>query len=297
MDRLVSMHHEHTAQKIPVELEAAWLHHRFTQIHPFQDGNGRVARTLATLVFLREAWFPLIVDRKQRAEYIEALEAADAGDLEPLVKLFAQSQTQGLMMAVSIADDTLRPERRLQSEIEAIRGRLQQRQQQNLAFMERVFGVGAVLQESVLNRFSSIAFELNSVFSELNTGAEAQAQSSTTHHDYWYQGDVLEIAKGLGYVANTREYRAWQRIRVRESNSEQFEMVVHFHSVGFDFVGILGASAFAVVRTGRETARVMLGERGFQFACTESQERISKRFSEWFEEAVLVGLETYRRHL
>ncbi len=29
-------------------LTGAWLHHRFTQIHPFQDGNGRVARALLT---------------------------------------------------------------------------------------------------------------------------------------------------------------------------------------------------------------------------------------------------------
>ena len=28
-------------------LVAAWLHHRLTQIHPFQDGNGRVARAFA----------------------------------------------------------------------------------------------------------------------------------------------------------------------------------------------------------------------------------------------------------
>jgi Fic family protein len=28
---------------------AAWLHHRFTQIHPYQDGNGRVVRALTTL--------------------------------------------------------------------------------------------------------------------------------------------------------------------------------------------------------------------------------------------------------
>lgn len=34
-------------------LAASWLHHRFTQIHPCQDGNGRTARVLTTLVLLR----------------------------------------------------------------------------------------------------------------------------------------------------------------------------------------------------------------------------------------------------
>jgi Fic family protein len=49
MDNLIKWHGEHVAKKVPVEVEAAWLHHRFTQIHPFQDGNGRIARALATL--------------------------------------------------------------------------------------------------------------------------------------------------------------------------------------------------------------------------------------------------------
>ncbi|MCA1708364.1 MAG: Fic family protein, partial [Actinobacteria bacterium] len=46
MDRLISMHEQHVDLDIPVEIQAAWLHHRFTQIHPFQDGNGRVARAI-----------------------------------------------------------------------------------------------------------------------------------------------------------------------------------------------------------------------------------------------------------
>ncbi|MGI8552785.1 MAG: Fic family protein, partial [Dehalococcoidia bacterium] len=50
MDALISMHAQHLAEKVPPEVEAAWLHHRFTQIHPFQDGNGRVARALATMI-------------------------------------------------------------------------------------------------------------------------------------------------------------------------------------------------------------------------------------------------------
>src|SRR5262245_38287478 len=51
IDRLIEYHKQHLSAGVPPEVESAWLHHRFTQIHPFQDGNGRVARALASLVF------------------------------------------------------------------------------------------------------------------------------------------------------------------------------------------------------------------------------------------------------
>lgn len=57
MDELVSHHLAHEEQGVAAEVESAWLHHRFTQIHPFQNGNGRVARCLASLVFIRAGWF------------------------------------------------------------------------------------------------------------------------------------------------------------------------------------------------------------------------------------------------
>lgn len=70
----------------------AWLHHRFTQIHPFQDGNGRVARTLASLIFIRQGLFPIVITRNDRQEYINASEAADSGDLTRLINLFSRLQ-------------------------------------------------------------------------------------------------------------------------------------------------------------------------------------------------------------
>lgn len=74
MERLVEMHNQHLEIVAP-EVEAAWLHHRFTQTHPFQDGNGRVARTLASLIFIRQGLFPIVITRSDRQEYINASEA------------------------------------------------------------------------------------------------------------------------------------------------------------------------------------------------------------------------------
>ncbi len=99
MDELVRMYAEHQTREIAVEVDAAWLHHRFTQIHPFADGNGRVARALASLVFIKRGWFPLIIKRDEpQRRYIEALENADAGDLRPLDRNFCRSLSARLLI-------------------------------------------------------------------------------------------------------------------------------------------------------------------------------------------------------
>ena len=101
MDRLIELHWAH--HDVAPEVEAAWLHHRFTQIHPFQDGNGRIARALATLIFVKADWLPLVVRDSERDRYIDALEAADRGDLKPLVSFFAGLQKREFVNALGIA--------------------------------------------------------------------------------------------------------------------------------------------------------------------------------------------------
>lgn len=76
------------AEKSEVVPALAKLHHRFLSIHPFLDGNGRVARVL-----LSEATRELLnmrIGRELIADpsvYFEALRCADAGDLSPLTRL------------------------------------------------------------------------------------------------------------------------------------------------------------------------------------------------------------------
>ena len=86
MDQLIHFYREHESEGLPIEIQAAWLHHAFTHIHPYPDGNGRVARALATLVLIKGGLMPLVVPtaEKQRV-YIPALENADMHDYSALV--------------------------------------------------------------------------------------------------------------------------------------------------------------------------------------------------------------------
>lgn len=79
------------AHSYPIRVIAARLHHRLVQIHPFPNGNGRLARTYADLLLFahgepRFTWgdSDLMAPGAARERYIEALRAADGRDYGPL---------------------------------------------------------------------------------------------------------------------------------------------------------------------------------------------------------------------
>ncbi len=54
-------------------------HRRLVEIHPFNDGNGRVARLLMNLSLIRGGYPPLAVRPEDRLEYIRSLQQEQAG--------------------------------------------------------------------------------------------------------------------------------------------------------------------------------------------------------------------------
>ena len=50
-----------------------YLHLSFSSIHPFFDGNGRLARLLANIPLLKSGFLPLVIKQENRQEYIQVL--------------------------------------------------------------------------------------------------------------------------------------------------------------------------------------------------------------------------------
>lgn len=70
-------------------LEATVIHAWLTHVHPFEDGNGRMARILANFALIRNAFPPLLLrSGADRGQYYDALSASDDGDILPLYELF-----------------------------------------------------------------------------------------------------------------------------------------------------------------------------------------------------------------
>lgn len=292
MDRLIELHAAHDA--VPPEVEAAWLHHRFAQIHPFQDGNGRIARALATLVFVKAGWLPLVVRDSDRKKYIDALESADRGDMRPLVSFFSSLQRGEFIRAVGIARDIERAGQ-VDARIEAIRRRIAQRRdaleqewqaavssaQQLHAFAkERLEEVSSSLQDAMRDHAEFSFFV-----------ADEEDEGGRSHY---FQRQIVATAKKLRYYANTRHYRSWARLVTRDGN--QGNILIAFHCIGHEFQGILACSGtwFLRVRTedgGFETAgETALSDEVFQINYKEDVEDVRIRFRDWLERVIERGL-------
>lgn len=82
---------------------AARLHHRLVFIHPFTDGNGRLARLLTNLKLMRAGFPPIILRKAERKSYYDALEKADKGNMQPFTTMIARDVERALDLYLGAA--------------------------------------------------------------------------------------------------------------------------------------------------------------------------------------------------
>ena len=297
MDRLIELHHQH--DDVSPEVEAAWLHHRFTQIHPFQDGNGRIARGLATLVFIKAGWFPLVVRDAERGQYIDALEDADRGDLRPLVNYFAKLQRTEFVRALSIVEE-VRQELRVTETIESVRRQIQKRKAALVADWKSAKTIAASLRDQSEVRLEEVASELRwkmvGILEHGDFFVDGNADGESRSH--YYRNQLIQTANELDYFADFHVYAAWSRLVLKNSN--QTELLIAFHGVGRGFGGVLGCSASLFQRIETEKGEREVGpvtpvvDNVFLINYKESLRSSEARFLRWLDEAIIRSLRLWQ---
>lgn len=249
IDRLVTLWGKVDATDVHPMVKAAWLHHRFVQIHPFADGNGRVARGLTLLVIEKSRYAPLVVDRWHRDGYLRALDAANDGKLTDLIRLFVKLEGAALTSELERPPE---PERggvaievahTLAAQLaEARRRRGAQLQQQLVA---RATAVGGRLKVW----FDRKEVELSAVFRDqglvdVRVRSDTEVPPSSTKI-YWFKKQINESAHTAGHYADFEVFAGWSRLRVR-LEGWQLRYVASLHGAGRD-PGVMAVTTFAEI--------------------------------------------------
>lgn len=313
IERLIALHNQHQEEGVPPEVEAAWLHHRFVLIHPFQDGNGRIARCLATLVVLKAGWLPLVLTRQDRPDYIKALRQADGDDLSALVQLFAAKLRRSIRRALELSEEVSRVEPALADAIDSVAQVLKRRKQEIDDQEKSVFAVADALHDWVSSRLEELSRRLDSVvkISNSNFSCQSQSVSRFDSRSGYHRFQIGECASHFGYFANLEILRSWALLYI--NMDVHTEILFSFHGSGRHSDGVLACAGMlykripveetAELTTRRHTVATRvehlepLTKEPFEFSYTETHADVIRRFEVWYNDAIKNAIDLWKSQL
>jgi len=285
MERLVSIHKANREEGISAEVMAAWLHHRFTQIHPFQDGNGRVARTLASLVLVQEGLFPLVVTRDHRITYLDTLEAADSGNLQPLVNFIVTLQKQQFIKATEISAATLSQRTGIKSILSRLVTAAERTTDSRRMNYDTVASTARRISEELCHWLDDYRGEIESALQRMDASSQVWISQANEKTDRYFRSQIVETARDrLGYFANLREFRHWVSLNMYWRR--RAKLVFAIHGIGREFNGALICAPFLEFRDSDEedapnASLVPVADEGFLLFHNETLEDARRRFAPW----------------
>ena len=91
---------------------AAIFHHKFVEIHPFDDGNGRMTRILTNFILMKYGYPVSVIKQENKNEYYSALSQADNGEIIPIIEFISDTvkHSIGIYFKAINGDDINEPD-------------------------------------------------------------------------------------------------------------------------------------------------------------------------------------------
>lgn len=245
VDRMTSLYAE--AEHLHPLIKAAWLHHAFVCVHPFEDGNGRVARALTMLVLLQNDYAPLVVDRFSRTAYIAALDAANDGDLRALVRLFGRLEIVALRAELERPVQQSTPQ---SGAIDVARSYIDRlkllREEQSQERSSQVEALAEALNGRVELRLEELGGELALQFRAIDPTATFAVYRAGPPDERatWWRAQITRAAKQAKFFVNLTHGTWWTQLRLSVLG-EALRFVVVTQKVGQGETGVIALTVFS----------------------------------------------------
>jgi hypothetical protein len=293
MERLLSLHRGHARAGVAPEVQAAWLHHRFSQIHPFQDGNGRVARALASVVLLRAGWFPLVVDRDARNEYLATLETADAGDLAPLASFVGRAMKRAFVEALGISTTLVGGDGSVEQEIASAVDKLRRRRTLEAGPTDPLAARRRGLLDRATAGLARVAGELSRQLQAISLDQGARAESCADAPGGARAAALSRLAAGMGFTP--ADHRTPDFAVLVVDGEVPMRLVLACCPVGPPETGLDVVCAFAEFPPA-PSPEVVCPE-VFEFTVHEPQGALDSRLDQWLDDVVRRALAAWRARI
>jgi fido (protein-threonine AMPylation protein) len=232
MDKLVSLFNSAEQNNVHPIIITSWFHHAFSAIHPFQDGNGRVARLLSSLILIKHGLFPFTVLREEaKVKYIDALEKADNGEPQPLVTYFAEVQKRHIEKALNIKEVSSSS---FDEVTEIFSGKLKKWQQKKIAEKETLLDAARMKVFEFCSSYLKEAVDILRARLNENAQISIDACSPTEDRQHYYQGQIIKYAKKHNYYFNRSLPKSWLTLRITISENKKYQLGVTIHHFGYD---------------------------------------------------------------
>jgi Fic family protein len=294
MDNLVKFYNDAEKKGVHHLICSTWFHHAFTTIHPFQDGNGRVARLLASLILIKHGLFPFTVLREEaKVKYIDALEKADNGEPQPLVDYFAEVQKRHIEKALNLKEVS-------SSSFEEVADilsdkldnwqRIKQKERDELINHSRdqVF-------QYCLSSLNEIRIKLKKRLNGNTIISIESCHPSQIDRQHFYYRQIIKYAKKHNYYFNRNLPKGWLTFRIELSENKKYQLGVTVHHYGYDD-NTLAIGAFLEFLTSEEDieeridATLPLEIRPHVISITKDIASKEKNIKAYLENAVTLAL-------
>jgi Fic family protein len=233
MDKLIEIYSDLSTKGVHPLIIAAWVHHAFTTIHPFQDGNGRVIRLIASLILVKHNYFPVTVLREEaKVKYIEALENADNGEPQLLVNYFAEIQRRNIEEALNLKEVSSTS---LSEVTNILKTKIEKKRAERKADYE------AELENRRMSIFRFCNVILNNFKRQLETDFGESIQlyidsgrpNDATKQGFYYK-QIVNYAKTHHYFFNSNLPKSYFILGIDMHEGKKYKLGVSIHHYGYE---------------------------------------------------------------